>query len=134
MGTFRNRVSEGHQFVQAVPVRPDGKAPIALAFSGYNRTQDEQRFSPLTAVNETSVKGLAPAWTYKMPTTRGHEATPLVHDGIMYVTSAWSVLHAIDARTGEEKWIYDPQVPKAHARFACCDVVNRGAALYRGKV
>lgn len=100
----------------------------------YGRTQDEQRFSPLTAVNETTVTQLGPAWSYKMPTTRGHEATPLVHDGVMYVTSAWSLLHALDARTGAERWVYDPEVPKAHSRFACCDVVNRGAALYGGKV
>jgi quinohemoprotein ethanol dehydrogenase len=52
----------------------------------------------------------------------------------MYVTGPWSVLYALDARTGQKLWEYDPQVPKSYAEKACCDVVNRGAALYQDKV
>jgi quinohemoprotein ethanol dehydrogenase len=69
-----------------------------------------------------------------MQTRRGLEATPLVSDGVLYATSAWSVVYAIDARKGTVMWRYDPAVPKDHAKFVCCDVVNRGVALYRDKV
>ena len=52
----------------------------------------------------------------------------------MYVTSAWSVVYALDARTGEEKWVYDPEVDRARGVSACCDVVNRGVAVWDGKI
>ena len=58
------------------------------------------------------------------------EATPLVVDGRMYVTGTWSIVYALDAATGEELWRYDPEVPKAWAQYACCDVVNRGVAAW----
>ncbi len=74
------------------------------------------------------------AWFADMGTIRGLEGTPLVVDGMIYVTSSWSIIHAFDAATGEHEWTYDPQVNRAHARFVCCDVVNRGPAFYRGKV
>ena len=69
-----------------------------------------------------------------MGTTRGLEATPIVDNGIMFVSSTWSVVHAVDARTGEELWVYDPNVPRSWARKVCCDVVNRGVAVWEGKV
>ena len=72
---------------------------------------------------------LAPAWVYATGETRGHEATPLVVDGVMYTTLPWSIVVALDAATGRELWRYDPEVPKAWGRNACCDVVNRGVAL-----
>jgi len=62
------------------------------------------------------------------------EGTPLVKDGIIYATGNWSVVYAIDAKTGQVRWTYDPKVPRARAYFICCDVVNRGVALYHGKV
>ncbi|GIR82603.1 MAG: hypothetical protein CM15mP84_03510 [Cellvibrionales bacterium] len=62
------------------------------------------------------------------------EATPLVVDGVMYVSSAWSVVYALDAKTGEELWVYDPQVSGEDAAKGCCDVVNRGVAVHNGKV
>ena len=74
------------------------------------------------------------AWSRELDTTRGLEATPLVKDGVIYTTGAWSVVYAIDAKTGAVRWTYDPKVPREHARFICCDVVNRGVALYGGKV
>ncbi|MCH7717397.1 MAG: PQQ-dependent dehydrogenase, methanol/ethanol family [Gemmatimonadetes bacterium] len=100
----------------------------------YGRTYKEQRHSPLTEINEETVARLGLAWSYDVGNVRGLEGTPLVVDGVMYATSAWSVLHAIDARTGEQLWTHDPRVDRGHARYACCDVVNRGAAFYRGKV
>ncbi len=100
----------------------------------YGRTYKEQRHSPLTDINEETVARLGLAWSYDVGNVRVLEATPLVVGGVMYTTSAWSVLHAIDAVTGEQRWIYDPVVNRAHIRFACCDAVNRGPAVYRGKV
>jgi quinohemoprotein ethanol dehydrogenase len=100
----------------------------------YGRTYSEQRFSPLRQVDEQTVGRLGLAWTVDLGTLHGLEATPLVKDGVLYTTSAWSIVYAIDARSGKVLWRYDPAVPKDHAKFACCDVVNRGVALYRGRV
>ena len=74
------------------------------------------------------------AWYFDLDTKRGQEATPLVIDGTMYVTSAWSKVFALDARTGKEKWRFDPQVAGDKAIDACCDVVNRGVAAWGDKV
>jgi PQQ-dependent dehydrogenase (methanol/ethanol family) len=100
----------------------------------YGRTYAEQRHSPLTQIDHESVDRLGLAWSAEMNTIRGLEATPLVVDGRIYVTSAWSIIHAFDAVTGAPLWTYDPQVNRAHARYVCCDVVNRGAAFYDGRV
>jgi quinohemoprotein ethanol dehydrogenase len=100
----------------------------------YGRTYSEQRFSPLKQIDELSVGGLGLAWSYDLGTLRGVEATPLVEDGVLYTTSAWSLVYAFDARTGNLLWQYDPKVPKDHDKYVCCDVVNRGVALYRGRV
>ncbi len=100
----------------------------------YGRTYDEQRFSPLNQINEQSVSKLGLVWSRELGTTRGLEATPLVANGVIYTTGEWSVAYAIDARTGQLLWTYDPKVSRARARNICCDVVNRGVALYHGKV
>ena len=100
----------------------------------HGRTYDEQRFSPLNSVNVENVADLGLAWHYDIDTNRGMETTPLVADGVMYVTAAWSVVYALDAVNGELLWKYDPQVPKSWGAYACCDVVNRGAALWNDKV
>jgi len=100
----------------------------------YGQAYSEQRFSRLQQVNEQTVSRLGLAWSFDLGTLRGLEATPLVNDGVLYTTSAWSFVYAFDARTGHLLWQYDPHVPKDHAKFVCCDVVNRGVALYRGRV
>ncbi len=100
----------------------------------HGRTYSEQRYSPLARVHEGNVAQLGLAWVYETGTIRGLEATPLVHDGVMYGTGSWSVVFALDAKTGREIWRYDPLVPRRVAAAACCDVVNRGVALYRGRV
>lgn len=100
----------------------------------YGRTYDDHRFSPLKQINEESVAKLGLVWSRELGTTRGLEATPLVADGVLYLTSSWSVVHAIDAKTGAVRWTYDPSVPRSRAFFICCDVVNRGVALHGGKV
>ena len=100
----------------------------------HGRTFDEQRFSPLSQINASNVGQLALAWHYKLDVDRGTEATPLVVDGVMYTTGAFSIVYAIDARTGRLRWKYDPQVPRDWAVRACCDAVNRGVAIWESKV
>jgi PQQ-dependent dehydrogenase (methanol/ethanol family) len=100
----------------------------------YGRTYAEQRHSPLRQIDETTVSRLGLAWSRDLSSLRGLEATSLVDEGVLYTTSSWSVVYALDARSGTLLWSYDPQVPKDHAKFVCCDVVNRGVALYRGRV
>jgi quinohemoprotein ethanol dehydrogenase len=94
----------------------------------------ETRFSKLNQINAGNVKELGLKWTYNLESIRGVEATPLVVDGIMYVSASWSVVHAVDARTGKRIWTYDPGVDRSIGYKGCCDVVNRGVALYKGKV
>jgi len=100
----------------------------------YGRTYSEQRFSPLKQINDQNVGQLALAWYVDLDTRRGQEATPIVVDGVMYFTTAWSKVFAVKAATGEKLWSYDPQVPPEWAINACCDVVNRGVAVWQGKV
>tara|TARA_S200000501_G_scaffold188174_1_gene176993 strand:+ start:3020 stop:5269 length:2250 start_codon:yes stop_codon:yes gene_type:complete len=100
----------------------------------HGRTYEEKRFSPLTEINKETVSQLGLAWQKDMGTNRAQESTPIVVDDIMYLTSSWSIVYAIDAKTGETLWRYDPEVPGEHARKACCDVVNRGVAVYEGMV
>ncbi|MEX0943104.1 MAG: PQQ-binding-like beta-propeller repeat protein, partial [Pseudomonadales bacterium] len=100
----------------------------------HGRTYDESRFSPLTQINADNVSELGLAWYFDTQTNRGLEASPIVVDGIMYTTGSWSVVFAHNAKTGELIWKYDPEVPKAWGANACCDVVNRGVALWKGKV
>lgn len=100
----------------------------------YNGSPTEQRYSPLDQVNDKNVNELKLAWRFPTNSNRGLEATPLVVDGVMYTTAPWSVVYALDARTGEQIWSYDPKVAKEWGQKACCDVVNRGVALYKGKV
>lgn len=100
----------------------------------HGRTYDEQRFSPLSQINASNVKSLGLAWSLDLDTDRGQEATPLVIDGVMYSTSAWSKVQAIDAASGKLLWQFDPEVPKETGARACCDAVNRGVAAFKGKV
>jgi quinohemoprotein ethanol dehydrogenase len=100
----------------------------------HGRTYDEQRFSPLTQLDRSNVAGLKLAWFLDLDTQRGQEATPLVIDGTMYVSTAWSKVKAIDAASGRIVWEYDPQVPGSQAVRACCDVVNRGVAAWGDKL
>ncbi len=100
----------------------------------YGRTYSEQRHSPLTKVNAENVSQLGLAWFAEFDTDRGQEATPIVVDGVLYTTTSWSKVHAFNAKTGEKLWSYDPQVNRAKGFDACCDVVNRGVAVWQGRV
>jgi PQQ-dependent dehydrogenase (methanol/ethanol family) len=98
------------------------------------RTHDEQRYSPLTQINTQTVSRLGLAWYHDLDTNRGQEASPIVVDGVLYVTSAWSKVYAFRAKTGELLWKYDPQVPGETGVKGCCDVVNRGVAAWKGHI
>ena len=74
------------------------------------------------------------AWYLDLDTNRGQEATPLVVDGVMYSTSAWSKVQAIDPATGKLLWQFDPKVPGERGVKACCDTVNRGVAFWNGRL
>jgi len=100
----------------------------------HGRTYAEQRFSPLAYVHDGNVGDLELLWTFPTGLTRGHEATPIVVNSVLYFTGSWSVVFAVDARTGKEIWRYDPEVPKQTGKKGCCDVVNRGVAVYKGRV
>jgi quinohemoprotein ethanol dehydrogenase len=100
----------------------------------YGRNYSEDRYSPLVQINKDNVSRLGLAWDIDLGFRRGFEATPIVVDGIMYVSGAWSKVYAIDTRTGKLIWTYDPKVPGRFGMKACCDVVNRGVAVYQGKI
>lgn len=100
----------------------------------YGLNYGETRFSQLQAIDSDNASELDLAWSLDLQSRRGVEATPIVVDGVMFVSSSWSVVHAVDAITGKELWVYDPQVPREYASKGCCDVVNRGVAVYGGKV
>ena len=102
----------------------------------YGQTYKEQRFSHLTQVTRDNVNELALAWTAEIGDNNMRmQGTPLVVDGVMYVTNGWSVVYALDAVDGEETWRYDPEVDRSSARLACCGPAhNRGVAVYQGKV
>ena len=100
----------------------------------YGRTYNEQRFSPLNQITDQNIHQLGLTWYFDLDTRRGQEATPLVVDGVMFFTTAWSKVVALDAATGAFRWSYDPRVPPAWGVNACCDVVNRGVAAWQGKV
>jgi quinohemoprotein ethanol dehydrogenase len=109
----------------------DARADVWIS---HGRTYSETRFSPLKKIDAVTVKGLGLAWAFDTETTRGLEATPIVVDGYLYTTGSWSVVYSLDAQTGKELWRWDPQVPRSFGQRACCDVVNRGVAVYKGKV
>lgn len=100
----------------------------------HGRTYDEQRYSPLTQITLDNVDRLSLAWSYEIGSRRGIETTPLVIDGVLYGTGSWSIVYALDAKSGRELWRFDPKVPKWKGRNACCDVVNRGVAAWQGKI
>jgi len=93
-----------------------------------------QRYSPLDTLNKDNVGNLVPDWAFSFggEKQRGQEAQPIVHDGVMYVTASYSRIYAIDLETGAEIWQYDARLPEGI--LPCCDVVNRGAAIYGDKI
>lgn len=99
-----------------------------------SRDYSEQRFSPLTEIDKSNIQTLGLAWYHEFDTDRGQEATPLVVDGVLYVSTAWSKVYAFNAGTGELLWQYDPEVDPEKADRYCCDVVNRGVAAWENRI
>jgi PQQ-dependent dehydrogenase (methanol/ethanol family) len=105
------------------------------SWMSYGRTYDEQRFSPLRGINADNVGELKLAWHHDLDAPhRAQESTPVVVDGVMYVTSAFSKVFALDPATGRQLWMFDPKVAMGVGVKGCCDVANRGVAVWNGKV
>jgi quinohemoprotein ethanol dehydrogenase len=128
------------------PVNVDGKvlrnagsvANDALPGSwlSYGRNQGETRYSTLKQINDTNAKRLGLAWSYVLGAGGGNqEGTPLVWNNTLYGITTWSVVYALDAKTGKELWRWDPEVNQAAVRpKICCGIVNRGLAIYNGMI
>jgi len=101
---------------------------------GYGIGPKAQRYSPMTTINRDNVERLVPAWSFSFgdEKQRGQESQALVHDGVIYVTGSYSRLWALDAKTGKRLWEYSHRLPEGIR--PCCDVVNRGAAIFGDKV
>lgn len=97
----------------------------------YGRDYQEQRFSPLDKINRDNVDQLDLAWSFDFSTARGMEATPIVHNGVLYVTTGWSHVYALDARTGKQLWHYDAKIDKSLLVKTCCGPNNRGVAIWQ---
>ncbi|MEP6549453.1 MAG: PQQ-dependent dehydrogenase, methanol/ethanol family [Gammaproteobacteria bacterium] len=91
-------------------------------------------YSPLDTINDGNVARLGFAWDYQLGTRRGLEATAVVVDGVMYAPGNWGRVYALDAASGKKLWTYDPGVDGQWGRYSCCDVVNRGLAVWQGRV
>lgn len=100
----------------------------------HGRTWSEDRFSPLTQINDGNVSELGLAWYDDLATMRGVQATPLVIDGVLYNESIYNIVTAYNAATGEKLWTYDPRVGPEWARLACCGPSSRGLAAWEGKI
>jgi quinohemoprotein ethanol dehydrogenase len=98
------------------------------------RDQGGSYFSPLADINSNNVTRLGFAWEYRLGTRRGLEATPVVVDGALYTTGNFGWVYALDAATGHELWKYNPEVDGQWGRYACCDAINRGVAVWQGRV
>ncbi|WP_456387811.1 PQQ-dependent methanol/ethanol family dehydrogenase [Profundibacter sp.] len=121
-----------HAEVTESDLRDDQTITTQVVTNGMGRHL--QRYSPLTILNQDNVKNLVPAWAFSLggEKQRGQETQPLIYDGVMYITGSYSRVYAIDVKTGSEIWQYDARLPEGI--LPCCDVVNRGAAIYGDKL
>jgi len=109
--------------------------PLPGAWLSYGRDQDETRYSTLKQIDSTNAKRLGLAWSYVMGAGGGNqEGTPLMWNNTLYGITTWSVVFALDARTGKELWRRDPEVNPSTRSVICCGNVNRGIALYNGMI
>lgn len=107
--------------------------PPATDWLQYRRTYDGHAYSPLKQVNAQNVKNLTPIWTFSTGMTAGHEVVPVEHDGVLFITTSYNKVFALDARSGKFLWKYERDLPDKALSVVCCDVVNRGGALYGDK-
>ena len=100
----------------------------------YGRDYAETHYSPLAQITTANVQTLRQVWSADLGTAGPLEATPIMSNGVLYATGPWSTVFAFDARTGTEKWRWDPQLPRTGGPRLCCGAVNRGVAVYGGRV
>ena len=139
LGMIACTLAIGSATALAAPAPVDSKRLLAADQDGANwlshgRTYSEQRFSPLTKVSDKNVNQLGLAWQFKYELDRVVEATPVVVDGVLYTTGAYSMVYALDATNGKLLWKYDPKVYRGIQSNGCCDAANRGVAVWEGKV
>jgi quinohemoprotein ethanol dehydrogenase len=109
--------------------------PLPGSWLSYGRDQDETRYSTLKQIDTTNAKRLGLAWSYVMGAGGGNqEGTPLMWNNTLYGITTWSVVFALDARTGKELWRWDPEVNPTTRSVICCGNVNRGISLYNGMI
>jgi alcohol dehydrogenase (cytochrome c) len=99
----------------------------------YGMGYDLNRFSPLKQIDKENVRRLVPVWNYSFDDNRSEESQPLVYKGVLYVTSN-SATMAVDAKTGKQIWKTKVEYPPETPRIVCCGIINRGAAIYDGKI
>jgi glucose dehydrogenase len=133
-----NNTSNAAATVTNEVLRRAGSANDTLSGSwlSYGRTQGETRYSPLKQIDKTNASRLGLAWTYELGAGGSNqEGTPLMWNNTLYGITTWSVVYALDARTGKELWRWDPEVNQTTVRpVICCGIVNRGIALYNGMI
>jgi alcohol dehydrogenase (cytochrome c) len=110
-----------------------GSAADTSNVLNYGMGYDLNRFSPLKQINKDNVKHLVPVWNYSYDDNRSEESQPLVYKGVLYVTTN-SATMAIDAKTGRQIWKTKVEYPPETPRIVCCGIINRGAAIYDGKI
>ncbi len=104
--------------------------PPASEWFQYRRTNDGHGFSPLKQITTANVKNLQAIWSFSTGVTAGHEVVPVYHDGILYITTSYNKVFALDARSGKFIWKYERDIPDKALSVVCCDVVNKGGVLY----
>jgi PQQ-dependent dehydrogenase (methanol/ethanol family) len=126
----------GQQAKQVTDLALKNAGKTGTEWIAYGLTPGETRYSPLNQINTGNVNRLGLSWSYDIGQGGGNqESTPLVWNGTIYSITNWSVVFAVDARTGKEKWRWDPEVNQTAVRpKICCGVVNRGVAIYNGKI
>jgi PQQ-dependent dehydrogenase (methanol/ethanol family) len=129
-GTLAGSNAEAEATVSDLRLRAADAEGEAANWLAHGRGYAEQRFSPLDQINNHNVDKMGLAWSYDVGDRAGMQTTPLVIDGVLYFTSAWSVVHALDAKTGEALWRFDPEVPREESFRYCCGFSNRGVAAY----
>jgi quinohemoprotein ethanol dehydrogenase len=126
-------VGTGSEGGSASPVDP--AAALTDQWAAHGGGHSEQRHSPLTQINATNVQQLGVAWYADLIERGAYQGTPLMVDGKLIVTTPWSKVYAFDAKSGKQLWKYDPRVPRELvAGVLCCNVANRGAAYWNGKI
>ena len=110
--------------------------PLPGSWLSYGRNQSETRYSTLKQIDSSNASRLGLAWSYVMGAGGGNqEGTPLMWNNTLYGITTWSVVFALDARTGKELWRWDPRIDQVSTRPAiCCGNVNRGIAIYNGMI